>query len=167
MLTKTPYADIRKDGCHGIYMNISKYQYCFPEYECDIFFVKKIWYIRVFPIFCHCPSVQKWFAIFLWKLICCNINRRHIFLVLNLSLCNHNSGWMPCLISFIYGFRRAVRNGKRKVQNENMCLRRESNQRPLAFQRVALTTWLSGQLTTGCKNFCGIFYATININQYV
>ena len=64
-------------------------------------------------------------------------------------------------------FRRVVRNGKRKVQNENMCLRRESNQRPLAFQRVALTTWLSGQLTTGCKNFCGIFYATININQYV
>ena len=69
------------------------------------FFVKKkIWYIRVFTIFCHCPSVQKWFSIFLWKLICCNINRRHIFLVLNLSLCNHNSGWMSCLISFIYGF---------------------------------------------------------------
>ena len=65
---------------------------------------KKIWYIRVFTIFCHCPSVQKWFSIFLWKLICCNINRRHIFLVLNLSLCNHNSGWMSCLISFIYGF---------------------------------------------------------------
>ena len=33
----TPNADIRKDGCHSIYMNISKYQSCFPEYECDIF----------------------------------------------------------------------------------------------------------------------------------
>ena len=104
MLTMTPDADIRKDGCHSIYMNISKYQSCLPEYECDIFCKKKIWYIRVFTIFCHCPSVQKWFSIFLWKLICCNINRRHIFLVLNLSLCNHNSGWMSCLISFIYGF---------------------------------------------------------------
>ena len=139
----------------------------FQNMNVTFFCKKKIWYIRVFPFFCHCPSVQKWFAIFLWKLICCHINRRHIFLVFNLSLCNHNSGWISCLISFIYGFRRAVRNGKRKVQNENMCLRRESNQRPLAFQRVALTTWLSGQLTTGCKNFCGIFYATININQYV
>ena len=33
---------------------------------------------------------------------------------------------------------------KRKIQNENMCLRRESNQWPLAFQRVALTTRLEG-----------------------
>ena len=48
-----------------------------------------------------------------------------------------------------------------------MSLRRESNQRPFAFQRAALATWLSGQLTTGCKNVCSIFYATININQYV
>ena len=39
---------------------------------------------------------------------------------------------------------------KGKVQNENMCLQRESNNRPLAFQHAALTTWLSGQLTTGC-----------------
>ena len=39
---------------------------------------------------------------------------------------------------------------KRKIQNENMCLRRESNQRPFAFQRTALTTRLSGQLTACC-----------------
>ena len=62
MLTMTPDADIREDGCHSIYMYISKYQSYFPEYEFDIF-VKKIWCIRVFPIFCHCPSFQKSFAI--------------------------------------------------------------------------------------------------------
>ena len=37
---------------------------------------------------------------------------------------------------------------KRKIQNDNLCIRRESNQRPLAFQRVALTTRLSGLLKT-------------------
>ena len=36
---------------------------------------------------------------------------------------------------------------KRTVQKYNVCLRRESNQRPLAFQRVPLTTRLSGLLT--------------------
>ena len=40
-MTRTPDADIREDGCHSIYMNISKYQSCFPEYECDIFCKKK------------------------------------------------------------------------------------------------------------------------------
>ena len=33
---------------------------------------------------------------------------------------------------------------KRKIQKENKCLRRESNQQPLAFQRAALTTRKSG-----------------------
>ena len=37
---------------------------------------------------------------------------------------------------------------KRKIQHDNVCLRRESNQRPLAFQRVPLTTRLPGLLTT-------------------
>ena len=32
---------------------------------------------------------------------------------------------------------------KRKIQNDNVCLRRESNQRPLTFQRAPLTTRLS------------------------
>ena len=32
-----------------------------------------------------------------------------------------------------------------------MCLRRESNQRPIAVQRVALTSRLSGQITTCCE----------------
>ena len=38
-----------------------------------------------------------------------------------------------------HGLRRTVRNkNNRKIQNENICLRRESNQRPLAFQPAAL-----------------------------
>ena len=37
---------------------------------------------------------------------------------------------------------------KRTIQNDNVCLWRESNQRPLAFQRFPLTTRLSGLLTT-------------------
>ena len=39
---------------------------------------------------------------------------------------------------------------KRKIQNDNICLRRESNQHPLAFQRASLTTRLWGQLMTYC-----------------
>ena len=60
----------------------------FQNINVTFFVKKKVWCIRVFPIFCHCPSVQKSFAIFLWKLICCHINRRHIFLVLNISTFN-------------------------------------------------------------------------------
>ena len=41
MLTSLSDVDIREDGCHSIYMYISKYQSYFPEYEFDIF-VKKI-----------------------------------------------------------------------------------------------------------------------------
>ena len=38
----------------------------------------------------------------------------------------------------LYCLHRAIGNGKQaKVQNENICLQRESNQRPLAFQRGA------------------------------
>ena len=50
MLTMTPDADIREDGCHSIYMNISKYQSCFPEYECDNF-CKKIYDVSWFFLF--------------------------------------------------------------------------------------------------------------------
>ena len=37
---------------------------------------------------------------------------------------------------------------ERRIQNDNLCLRRESNQRPLVFQHGLLTTRLSGLLTT-------------------
>ena len=63
MLTSLSDVDIREDGCHSIYMYMSKYQSYFPEYEFEIFVKKKIWCIRVFPIFCHCLSFQKSFAI--------------------------------------------------------------------------------------------------------
>ena len=36
------------------------------------------------------------------KLTCHQINRRHTFLILNLSLSTHYSGWMSCLISFAW-----------------------------------------------------------------
>ena len=36
------------------------------------------------------------------------------------------------------------------IQNENMCLSRESNQRPIDLQRSALTTRLSGEYPTCC-----------------
>ena len=41
MLTSLSDVDIREDGCHSIYMYISKYQSYFPEYEFDIFVKKK------------------------------------------------------------------------------------------------------------------------------
>ena len=53
-----------------------------------------------------------------------------------------------------------------KFQNRWKKLRRVSNQRPLAYQRVALTTRLSGQLTTYCLNFSTTFYATINQQRH-
>ena len=56
---------------------------------------------------------------------------------------------MNIILDFIFiGFAELWATGsKRKTQNENICIRRESNQRPLAFQRTALTTRLSGQFT--------------------
>ena len=43
------------------------------------------------------------------KLTCQPINRRHLFLMINLSLCTHYSGWMSCHAWFyFYGLRRAV-----------------------------------------------------------
>ena len=40
---------------------------------------------------------------------------------------------------------------KRKIQNDIVCLRQKSNQRPLAVERVPLTNRLSGLLTTGVR----------------
>ena len=41
---------------------------------------------------------------------------------------------------------------ERKIQNDNMCFLRESNQRSFAFQWAALTTRPLRQLTTCCLN---------------
>ena len=51
---------------------------------------------------------------------------------------------MNVMFDFIcIGFaERSATGGKRKLQNENMCLRVESNLRPLAFQLDTLTTQL-------------------------
>ena len=50
--------------------------------------------------------------------------------------------WMNVMLDFIcMVFIELWATGrKRKIQNENTCLRRESNQWPLPFQRAALTT---------------------------
>ena len=60
--------------------------------------------------------------------------------------------WMNVMLDFIcMVFAKLWATGsKRKIQNENVCLRHESNQRPLAFQCAALTTTgtLTRQLTT-------------------
>ena len=41
---------------------------------------------------------------------------------------------------------------KRKIRNDNVCLRRESNQQPLAFHRAPLTTLPSGQILVALAN---------------
>ena len=86
------------------------------------------------------------------KLTCHNINSHHIFLNIK-SISAH-----PLLIvmhDFICTILAVLwaTGRKRKIQYENLCLCRESNQRIPAFQRVALTTWLSRLLTTSFKTF--------------
>ena len=129
MLTSLSDVDISEDGCHSIYMYISKYQSYFPEYEFDIFVKKKNLMYQGFSYFLSLSIFS--------KVVCYFINRRHIFLVFNLSLCHHNSGWMSCLISFVW-FSPSLEKWKVSAKFEMkiifMCLRRESNQRSLAFQ---------------------------------
>ena len=96
------------------------------------------------------------------KLSCRNIFCK----ILNLSLCTHYSGWISCLISFEW-FPPCCAQPE---VSKNMRLGRESNQRPLAFQCVALTTRLSRQLTTCCLNFYGTFvrfYQSTRLAMYV
>ena len=57
----------------------------------------------------------------------------------NISLCTHYAGWMSCLISFVWDSpsceeREESTNAKMKIY---VCLHRESNQRPLAYQSGA------------------------------
>ena len=83
------------------------------------------------------------------KLTCHHINRRYIcFNIKSISV--HPLLWMNVMLDFIcMVFAELLSTGyKRKIQNDKVCLRRESNQRPLAIQRVPLTTRLSGLLTT-------------------
>ena len=83
----------------------------------------------------------------------CHINRRHIcFSIKSISV--HSLLWMNVMLDFICMVVAELwsTGSNRKIQNHKVCLRRESNQRPLAFQRVPLTM-PSGQLTTCCSNF--------------
>ena len=88
------------------------------------------------------------------KLTCHHINRRHICFNIE-SISVHPLLWMNIMLDFIcMVFTELLSTGiKRKIQNDNACLRRVSNQRPLAFQRAPLTTWLSGLLTHVNKIF--------------
>ena len=71
-----------------------------------------------------------------------HINRRHIFFNIK-SLSVHPLLWINVMLDFIcMGFVKLSATGsKRTNQNENMCLRGESNLRPLAFP-VTLATRL-------------------------
>ena len=73
-----------------------------------------------------------------------------LVLISNLSLSTHYSRWMSCLIDFIcMVFAELLSTGyKRKIQTDNVCICRESNQPPLAYPNVALSTRVSGLLTT-------------------
>ena len=92
------------------------------------------------------------------KLTCRHINRRHIcFNIKSISV--NPLLWMNVMLDFICmvfaGMLTMFR--QRKFQNDNVCLRRESNPRSLAFQRVPLTTRLSGEISTCCQNFYSTF----------
>ena len=83
------------------------------------------------------------------KLTCHHINRRHIcFNIKSISV--HHLLWMNVMLDFICMIFAELwsTESKRKIQNDNVCLHRDSNQRPLALQRDTLTTQLSGQITT-------------------
>ena len=86
-----------------------------------------------------------------------HLNRRHIFFYIK-SLSVHPLLWMNVMLDFIcIGFTKLSATGsKQKIQNENICLRVESNLRPL------LSTPLWGQLKIVCKTFSLLFYATVN-----
>ena len=83
------------------------------------------------------------------KLTCHHINRRHIcFNIKSTSV--HPLLWMNVMLNCICGVVAELLSPgyKRNIQNDNVSLRRESNQRPLSFQSVPLTTRLSGLLMT-------------------
>ena len=72
-----------------------------------------------------------------------HINHRHICFNIK-SFSEHPLLWINVMLDFIcVGFAELSATGiKRKIQNETMCLRGESNLRPIAFRRVNLTTRL-------------------------
>ena len=83
------------------------------------------------------------------KLTCHHINCRLIsFNIKSISV--HPLLWMNVMLDFICMIFAELwsTESKRKLQNDHLCLRRDSNQRPLALQPDTLTTRLSGQITT-------------------
>ena len=92
------------------------------------------------------------------KLTCHHINHRHISFNIK-SIPVHPLLWMNVVLDFIcmifaepWSTKR-----KRKIQNDDVCLRRDSNQRALALQCDTLTTRLSGQITTCYQNLYSTF----------
>ena len=71
------------------------------------------------------------------------INRRHIFFNIY-SFSVQPLLWTNVMLDFICidFVELSATESKRKIQNQIVCLRGESNLRPLAFQRVTLTTRL-------------------------
>ena len=93
----------------------------------------------------YCHSVCNYLNKYNLKLTCHHINRRHICFNIK-AISFHPLLWMNAMLDFIcMVFAELLSTGyKRKIQNYNLCLRLESTQRPLAFQRVPLTTRLIG-----------------------
>ena len=91
------------------------------------------------------------------KLTYHHINRRDICFNIK-SIPVNPLLWIYVMLDFIcMVFAELSSTGyKRKIQNNNVCLRRESNQRPLAFQRVPLSMRLSGLLTTNKTIWPGV-----------
>ena len=88
----------------------------------------------------------------------CICSRHICFYIKYISV--HPLLWMNVMLDFMcMVYAELFKTGsKRTIQNKNVFLRRESNQRPLAFHRVPLTTRLSGLLTTLLVLFLIIFF---------
>ena len=81
--------------------------------------------------------------------------KKRVTLILLKSIPVHPLLWMNVMLVFsCMVFAELLSTGyKLKIQNDNICLRRVSNQRPLAFQVFPLSTRLSGLLTICSWNF--------------
>ena len=69
------------------------------------------------------------------KLTSHHINRRHIYLILNLPLCTHNSRWMSCLISCVWSSPsckpREVSPPPKKKQKKNRQTNKQTNKQTI------------------------------------
>ena len=113
---------------------------------------------------CTNSDVWRYFSVhfnkifYLLKLACHHINHRHIcFNIKSISV--HPLLWMNVMLDFIcmvFAELLSTRY-KRKIQNNNVCLRRVSHQRPRAFQHFPLIARPLGLLTICNQNFCSTY----------